>query len=105
MVARALPGCPVRHQVWPLTIMSKNVLLGPTGEIEQGAGGEELKTGLGKRRPPLPREAFVELLLELVKIAHIARRIVALGVAKFGGAPVAGLLLLRDVDVEQFLDQ
>ena len=39
LVRRALLGrCPVRHQVWTLAIVRENILFGPAGQIEQGAG-------------------------------------------------------------------
>ena len=61
--------------------------------------GQEIEAGLGERRPLLAREPLVELLLQLVEVAHVARGIFALRVAELVRAPVAGLLLLGDVDV------
>ena len=85
--------------------MGKDVLLGPAGKIEQGAGRQEVEARLGEGRSILPRQSLVELLLELVQVANVARGIFALGFGQLIGAPVAGLLLLLHVDIEQFLDQ
>ena len=41
--------------------MGKDVLVGPSGDVEQGAGGQEVETGLGEFRAPFPRQTFVQL--------------------------------------------
>src|SRR5205823_15131589 len=104
-----LPGfaqrCSTRSRGVASAIMRENVLLGPAGEVEQGAGWKEVEARLGQRSAVLACEPLVELDLELVKIADVACRIFALRVAQRGRAPVAGLLLLGEIDVEQLLDQ
>src|SRR5947209_1369567 len=64
-----------------------------------------METGLGKFRALLPREPLIELLFELMEVAYVARCIFALRLAKLVAAPIARLLLFRQVDVEQFLDK
>src|SRR6476469_1720005 len=86
-------------------IVCENVLLGPAGEIEQRPGGQEFEARLREFGAVFAYQPLVELFLELVEVAHVARGIFALRVAKLRRAPVAGLLLLRQVDVEEFLDQ
>src|SRR5438270_3514470 len=85
--------------------MREDVLLGPARDIEQGARREEIETGLCQWHPPLALEPLVELRLERVEIAYVARCIVALRIRKLLCAPIAALLLLGHVDVEQLLDQ
>src|SRR4051812_26487978 len=92
-------------QLQTSAIVRENVLFGPAGDIEQRPRGEEVEASLGERHPVLSLEPLVEYLFQGVEVADIARRIVALGVAELVGAPVAGLLLLGHVDVEQLLDQ
>ena len=85
--------------------MRENVLFRPARDIEQGARRKEVEARLGEADAILPRQPLVELFLERMEVANVARRILALGVAEVGGPPVAGLLLLRQVDVQQLLDQ
>src|SRR5687768_3607294 len=85
--------------------MGENVLFRPAGEIEQRPRRQEIEAGLRQLDAVLPRQALVELLLEGVEVAYIAGRIFALGIADLGGAPVAGLLLLRQVLAQHLLDQ
>src|SRR6185437_2172576 len=47
-------------------VMSKNVLLGPTGDVEQGTGWKEIEAGLCKSGTVFPRKALVELLFQLM---------------------------------------
>src|SRR5690242_18974479 len=101
----ALPGSaqrlfPPRVPALAMTsaVVREVVLLGPAGDIEQSAGGNEVEAGLGERDAILALEPLVELLLGRMEVADVARLIVALGVGYFVGAPVARLLLLRHVD-------
>src|SRR5205823_6795942 len=83
-----LPGfaqrCSTRSRGVASAIMRENVLLGPAGEVEQGAGWKEVEARLGQRSAVLACEPLVELDLELVKIADVACRIFALRVAQRG---------------------
>src|SRR4051794_41102872 len=62
-------------------IVCENVLLWPAGEIEQSTRRKEIETGPRQLGPLLAREPLVELLLQPMKIAHVARGIVPLGIA------------------------
>src|SRR5512146_2667374 len=86
-------------------VVREDVLLGPAGEIEQCARGNEFEAGLGERDAILALQPLVEFLLQRVEIADIARRIIPLRIRQLVGAPVARLLLFRHVDVQQLLDQ
>src|SRR5690242_10987727 len=86
-------------------IVGENVLLGPAGDVEERARRQEVEAGLRKRGAVLALEPFVELFLQGVEIADIARRIFALRVGKLSCTPVAGLLLLGYLDIEKLLDQ
>jgi hypothetical protein len=66
---------------------------------------QEVETGPGQSRPAFALEPLVELLLHLVEVADVRGGIILLSVRQIGGAPVRGLLLLGDVDLEQLLDQ
>src|SRR5438270_182937 len=115
LVQRTIRSCPlpgsaqrcltIRSRVRASAIVREYVLLRPTGEVEQSTGGQEVEAGLGKRGAILASQPLVELVLELVEKAHVTGSIVALRVAELVGAPVAGLLLLRDVDVQKVLDE
>src|SRR4051812_12316362 len=85
--------------------MGEDVLLGPARDIEQRTGGQEVEARFSERHPALARKPFVELFLERMKVANVARGIFALCVAELVRAPVAGLLLLGQIDVEQLLDE
>ena len=82
-------------------VVCENILFGPAREIEQGTVGKEIEAGLGEFNPAFADQALVQFLLECVKVADVARRIFALRVAQLRCAPVAGLLLLRDLDAQQ----
>src|SRR4029078_3678650 len=61
-------------------LVRENVLLGPSGQIQQCAGRQEVEASLGERRPVLTCQTLVQLLLQLVKIADVAGSIIALRV-------------------------
>src|SRR4051794_16805502 len=104
-----LPGsaqrCLLSRRSKPLAIVRENVLVGPAREVEQGARREEVEACLHQFHPILAGEPLVELFLERVEIADVARGIFALRVAELVGPPVACLLLLGKVDVQEFLDE
>src|SRR4051812_41460612 len=85
--------------------MRENVLLGPAGDVEQSARREEIETGLGERHPALAVEPLVEFGFQRMQVTHVARCIIALRIRQLVGTPIAALLLFRNVDVEQLLDQ
>src|SRR5689334_3666356 len=82
-----LPGSaqrclPVSRLESASAIVRENVLLGPARQIEQSPCRKEVEAGLGKSSALFPIETLVELFLELVEIAHVARGIFALGFAE-----------------------
>src|SRR5579872_1574608 len=88
-----LPGSAQRgllERSWSvlLAIVREDILLRPASEVEESARREEVETGLRERRAIFAGEADVELLLELVEIAHVSRGIFALRIAQFVGSPV-----------------
>ena len=85
--------------------MRENVLFGPAGEVEQCAMGKEVEASLRQRDAIFALQPLVELLLERVQIANVACGIFLLRITELGRTPVAGLLLLRDLLAQQFLDQ
>src|SRR5690348_233036 len=70
-------------------VVREDVLLGPAGDIEQGASGNEVEARLGERDAILALKALVELLLQRMEIADVTRSIIALSIGQLGGAPVA----------------
>src|SRR5687768_3133718 len=68
--------------------MGEDVLLGPAGEVEEGAVGQEVEAGRSEAGPAFASEALVELLPERMEVAHVGRGIVLLGVTEIGSAPV-----------------
>jgi hypothetical protein len=83
--------------------MSENVLFRPSGDIEQRTRREEVETGLRERRPVFALEPLVKLFLERMQIPHVAGGIFPLRLAELVRSPVARLLLLGNVDVQQLL--
>src|SRR5438552_17979243 len=89
----ALPGSAQRcltaaSRALASAIVRENVLFGPAGEVEQSAGRKEIETILRECDAVLSLHALVEPLLELVKVAHVARGIIELGVDQTLGPPV-----------------
>lgn len=94
----------IGHQEKALKV-GEDVLLGPAEPVQPGASGEEVKTGLREFGPAFTRKAAVQFLTQAVKIANIGSRVLALRFIDFRTAPVGALLLLRQRDAEQFLDE
>src|SRR5687768_14648757 len=104
-----LPGSAQRRRAARVRMaasdMGENVLFGPAGKVEHRSRRKEVEAGLRKLDPLLALQPDVELLLQPVQIAHVAGGIFALRIADLARPPVAGLLLLRQVLAEHFLDQ
>src|SRR5690349_24167317 len=66
-------------------VVREDVLLGPAGEIEQCARGNEFEAGLGERDAILAFQPLVEFLLQRMEIADVARRIIALRIRQLVG--------------------
>src|ERR671930_1972470 len=85
--------------------MGKDVLVRPAGEVEPHPIREKAKTSRRQLGAPLTEKDGVELLLERMQVQNIGRGIGELGVAERLGAPIGELLLLRQIDAQQFADQ
>src|SRR5260221_3267232 len=83
----------------------EDVLDAPATEIEQRPGRQEIEAGLGEHLAPLARQHGVELRLERMEVEHVRRGVAQLLVGELGGAPIRGLLLLRELDAEQIAAQ
>src|SRR5699024_2012100 len=83
--------------------VGKDVLLGPAGEIQPRAFGQEAETGFGQVQSPLPDQARCQRLSDLVQVENVRSSIFHLRLAQLGRAPVARLLGLGDVDTQEFL--
>src|SRR5579859_5971468 len=86
-------------------LVRENVFLFPTRQIEGGAVGKEVETGLGQLDPAFARQQFVHLVAQAVQIEHVRGGIVELLLCQGGSAPIGGLLLLGQLDAEQFQAQ
>src|SRR5437016_9317038 len=82
--------------------MGKYVLLGPAGEVEPDPVGQEAVAGGRQRLAPLAGQHAVQLGLERVQVQHVGGGIGDLGLGEVGRTPVGELLLLGEVDPEQF---
>ena len=80
--------------------MGENVGFSPTREVEQRTCGNEVEAGFGQLDSVFTSQSLIQLLLQPVKVANVARRIFALRVIDLRGAPVARLLLLREIVAE-----
>src|SRR6185312_9723933 len=81
--------------------MRENVLGRPAREVETGAAWQELETGLREVGPAFALQHLVELCLQGMEMQDIRGGIAELLVAQFGGTPIGGLLLLRELDAEK----
>ena len=85
--------------------MAEDVLVGPAGDIQPRPCWKKSETGLREFHPPFAVQTFDEHVVQPVEKAHVRRGILALRIVEGGRAPVARLLLLGDVFVEQLVDQ
>src|SRR5215217_6418916 len=85
--------------------MGENVGLFPAEEIEGAAGFDEFETGFGEVHAVFALKHTVEMTLQIVKIKDVGGSIIKLRVAQLLIAPVRALLLLAEIDVEQFARQ
>src|SRR5512138_578617 len=85
--------------------MGKNILELPALQVEYGARGQEAEAGLGELRAPLPRQHRIELLAQRMQVQHVGGGVGKLRLAEAVSAPVARLLLLRQVDVQDLAHQ
>src|SRR6185437_2424895 len=96
---------PVGARACATKSMRENVDVVPAGEVEFGAGGEEFEARPGQPGAVLAFEHAVERGLQLVEIGDVVGGIGELPLAQVRRTPVRALLLLGEVDAEEFLHQ
>src|SRR3954466_4755132 len=80
--------------------MRKNILAVPSLQIELCTRRQEIEAGLRQLAAAFPQKHRVESLAQGMQMQHVGCGIGELRVAQSLRAPVARLLLLRQVDVE-----
>jgi hypothetical protein len=92
IASQACPAC--REMV----LVGEYVIVFEAEEIEPGARGEEFERGLGEVLAANSGKHFVKLCLNCVEMQDVIGSIGFLAVRKLGGAPIAALLLFRQLD-------
>src|SRR6478609_1736845 len=85
--------------------MRENILGLPAAEIELHPGRQEVETGLRQCCAALARQHGIESLAQAMQMQYVGGRVGELRLAQRSRAPVARLLLLRQVDVEHLAHQ
>src|SRR5690348_15222224 len=85
--------------------MRKDVFGGPARQIKLHPMRQEAEAGGRKLDAMLARQHAVELVLDRVEMKHVGSSVGYLSIAEVFRAPVAELLLLRQIDAEQFSRQ
>src|SRR5205823_4905665 len=81
--------------------MRENILGVPALQIELGPRRQEFETGLRQPQTALARQHGIEAFAQTMQMQDVGSRIGQLRLAQGLRAPVARLLLLRQVDVER----
>ena len=82
--------------------MGEDVLRAPTCEVEQGARRQEIEAGLGDPLSALARQHLIELRLQGMEMEDVGGGVAELLVGELRRTPIGGLLLLRELDAEEF---
>ena len=82
--------------------MAEDVVFGPPSQIEPRPGRQEVETGLRHGSAPFAFQPHLENVFQPVQETHIGRGIIALRLVDIVRAPVGTLLLLRQINVQQF---
>src|SRR5690606_17287620 len=82
--------------------MGEDVGLSPAHEVELDARGQEREARVSQLDAALAPQHAIEMALEVVQIKHIGGRVFELGIRNLLRSPVRTLLLLAQVDIEQF---
>src|SRR3984957_5968662 len=85
--------------------MGEDVLGIPAVQIELGPRRQKVETCLRQRRTALARQHDIEAFAQAMQMKHVGGRVSQLRLAQGLRAPVAGLLLLGQIDIEQFAHQ
>jgi len=91
-----------QHEYNALGGVRKDILIRPAGKVELHPLGQKAEAGRRQFRAALARQHRIEPVLERVQVQDVGCRIGHLRVAKFLGTPVRQLLLLGEIDAEQF---
>src|SRR4051794_19423254 len=86
----------------PSSAVREDIDVLPAREIEFGAAGEEVETGLGQPHAAFTDQYGVQFGLQRVKMQYVGGGIGLLLLAELGRAPVRALLLLGELNAEQF---
>eukprot|EP01136_Pigoraptor_vietnamica_P039949 Opistho-1_new@11302 len=88
----------------PLSVL-ENIRLAPAQAVQGRTGRQEGEAGLRQSAAAFAVQDGVQLVLELVQVEHVGSGVFELFRQQVLGAPIGGLLLLRQIDAEQFLAQ
>src|SRR5512132_1125266 len=94
---------PLRPGAISARSMGERIDIRPAPQIELGPDRQELETGAGEAFSAFAPEHGVEFLPKRVQMQHVARGIVELLLGELRRPPIRGLLLLRQLNAEQFL--
>src|SRR3712207_6233387 len=81
--------------------MRKDVRVRPAQQVELGTGGQEAEAALRDGVAVLPPEPGVQSRLHGMEVENVGCPVVELRLREGLGAPVGGLLLLREFDVQE----
>ena len=78
----------------PSLSVAENVVIRPTGNVEPGAGGQEIEAGLRHVGPALALQPLDHDLVKAMQVTDIGSRIITLRLVDFRSAPIGALLRL-----------
>ena len=83
--------------------MSENILIFPTTKIERRPGRQETEAFPGQFGTPFALQHGIQPDAHFVQMKHVGGRVFELFGRQLGRTPVRGLLLLRQIHVQQVL--
>ena len=85
--------------------MCKDILGVPAPQVELGPRRQKFEAGLRQFEPALAGQHRIEAFAQSMQVQHIGGGLSELRLAQALRAPVARLLLLRQIDVEHLANQ
>lgn len=82
--------------------MSEDIQLGPARKVKLGAGRQEIETGLGQRLAIFPFKPLIECISQSMQVEDVGGGVIELLLGQFLAAPIGALLLLGQIDPQQF---
>ncbi len=82
--------------------MGENINFRPSIQIQPGPYGKKFEAGLRQFRAAFSRQHGLQTLSDVVQIKHIGSRIFQLLLAQILSTPIRALLLLGQIDIQQF---